>query len=105
MHKGNDQLRYKTQIYGFICWALTIREVIERNEYLHDLNTRRKTIAQWLCTAGHIFRIATMIPEVWEETEFHDFLCVFAGMSEALQNDCRIDFAIDTSLVLQMDEG
>ena len=46
-----------------------------------------------------------MIPEVWEETEFHDFLCVFAGMSEALQNDCRIDFAIDTSLVLQMDEG
>ena len=105
MHKGNDQLRYKTQIYGFICWALTIREVIERNEYLHDLNTRRKTIAQWLCTAGHIFRIATMIPEVWEGTEFHDFLCVFAGMSEALRNACRIDFAIDTSLVLQMDEG
>ena len=102
VHEGNDQLRYKTQLCGAICWALTIREAIERNVYLHDLNTRRTAIAQWLDAPEYIIRNITTIPEVWEETEFQDLLQVFSAMVEALRKDCRIDFDIDTALVLQM---
>ena len=39
-----------------------------------------------------------------EGTEFQDFLRVLTGMTAALQNDCRIEFDIDTTPVLQMDE-
>ena len=54
---------------------------------------------------GHILHIATIVPELWEGTEFQDFLRVLTGMTAALQNDCRIEFDIDTTPVLQMDEG
>ena len=55
--------------------------------------------------ASEFLRIATMIPDFcWEDMEFQDLLCVFSGMSEALRKDCRIDFDIDTTLVLHMDD-
>ena len=106
IHDGNEQRSLTSRIRGTICWALSIREAVEHDIYLHDLVTRRKAIADWLRMASESLCTATMIPDLcWEDMEFHDLLCVFAGMSEALRNDCRIDFAIDTSLVLQMDEG
>ena len=103
MHPGNDQLRYQTRVCAAICWALTIREAMERKLYLHDLNTRRKALAEWMKTGSEVLRIAAMIPELWEETGTRDLLSVFAAMSEALCKDGRIDFDIDTRLVLQMD--
>jgi len=103
MHPGNDQLRYQTRVCAAICWALTIREAMERKLYLHDLNTRRKALAEWMKTGNEVLRIAAMIPELWEETGTRDLLSVFAAMSEALCKDCQIDFDIDTRLVLQMD--
>jgi len=104
MHPGNEQLQYRTRVCAAICWALTIREAMERDLFLHDLGTRRKAIVEWLKMASEVLRIAAMIPELWAGTEFHDLLCVYAAMAEALRKDCRIDFDIDTTLVLQMDE-
>ena len=104
-HDGNEQAQFKSRIRGAISWALTIREAIERDAYLHELHMRRSSIVQWMNMTGHTLHVATTIPEVWEDTEFKDLLCVFAAMSEALRKDCRIEFDIDTTLVLQMDEG
>ena len=104
IHPGNEQLQYRTRVCAAICWALTIREAMERDLFLHDLGTRRKAIVEWLKMASEVLRIAAMIPELWAGTEFHDLLCVYAAMAEALRKDCRIDFDIDTTLVLQMDE-
>ena len=105
MHPGNEQLQYRTRVCAAICWALTIREAMERDLFLHDLGTRRKAIVEWLKMAGEVLRIAAMIPELWAGTEFHDLLCVYAAMAEALQRECRITFDIDTTLVLQMAEA
>ena len=105
LHEGNDHQKGKTILCGLICWALSIREAIERDVYLHDVHTRRKAIMGWLILVGHnVFHLATMAPELWEETEFQDLLCVFAGMAEALRKDCRIDFDIDTTAELHMEE-
>lgn len=104
MHGGNEQLSVQSRIRGTISWAMAIRHAIEQNLFLHDLGTRRKAIVEWLKMASEVLRIAAMIPELWAGTEFHDLLCVYAAMAEALRKDCRIDFDIDTTLVLQMDE-
>ena len=104
-HEGNEQAQFKSRIRGVISWALTIREAIERDAYLHDLHMRRSSIVQWMNMAWQTLHVATTIPEIWEDTEFKDLLCVFAAMSEALRKDCRIEFDIDTTVVLQMDEG
>ena len=104
IHDGNEQGQFKIRVCGTISWALTIREAIERDAYLHDLRMRRSSIVQWLNMMGHILHIATIVPELWEGTEFQDFLRVLTGMTAALQNDCRIEFDIDTTPVLQMDE-
>ena len=104
IHDGNEQGQFKIRVCGAISWALTIREAIERDAYLHDLRMRRSSIVQWLNMMGHILHIATIVPELWEGTEFQDFLRVLTGMTAALQNDCRIEFDIDTTPVLQMDE-
>ena len=104
IHDGNEQGQFKIRVCGTISWALTIREAIERDAYLHDLRMRRSSIVQWLNMMGHILHIATIVPELWEGTEFQDFLRVLTGMTAALQNDCKIEFDIDTTPVLQMDE-
>ena len=104
IHDGNEQGQFKSRVCGAISWALAIREAIERDAYLHDLRMRRSSIVQWMNMMGHILHIATTVPEVWEGTEFQDFLRVLTGMTAALQNDCRIEFDIDTTPVLQMDE-
>ena len=104
-HDGNEQLHPKSRIRGIICWALTIRTAIESNMYLCDLTTRRKAIVGWMNMASSFLHAVTTVSEVWDDAEFHDLLCVFAGMSDALRNDCRIAFDIDTTLVLHMDEG
>ena len=105
IHDGNEQGQFKSRVCGTISWALAIREAIERDVYLHDLRMRRSSIVQWMNMMGHTLHIATTVPEVWEGTEFQDFLRVLTGMTAALQNDCRIEFDIDTTPVLQMDEG
>ena len=105
VHDGNEQRSLPCRIRAIICWALVIREAMERNIYLHDSDTRRKAVTGWLRMASEFLRIATMTPDLWDDAEFRDLLCVFAGMSEALRNDCRIAFDIDTTLVLHMDEG
>ena len=104
IHDGNEQGQFKSRVCGAISWALAIREAIERDAYLHDLRMRRSSIVQWMNMMGHILHIAITVPEVWEGTEFQDFLRVLTGMTAALQNDCRIEFDIDTTPVLQMDE-
>ena len=104
IHDGNEQGQFKIRVCGAISWALTIREAIERDAYLHDLRMRRSSIVQWMNMMGHTLHIATIVPELWEGTEFQDFLRVLTGMTAALQNDCRIEFDIDTTPVLQMDE-
>ena len=104
VHDGNEQRSLTSRIRGTICWAMVIREAIERDIYLHDSDTRRKAIAGWLRMASESLRIATTIPNIWEDMEFQDLLCVFAGMSEALRKDCRIDFDIDTTVTLHMDD-
>ena len=104
IHDGNEQGQFKSRVCGAISWALAIREAIERDAYLHDLRMRRSSIVQWMNMMGHILHIATTVPEVWEGTEFQDFLRVLTGMTAALQNDCKIEFDIDTTPVLQMDE-
>ena len=104
LHDGNEQRSLTSRIRGTICWAMVIREAIERDIYLHDSDTRRKAIAGWLRMASESLRIATTIPNIWEDMEFQDLLCVFSGMSEALRKDCRIDFDIDTTVTLHMDD-
>jgi len=104
IHDGNEQGQFKSRVCGTISWALAIREAIERDVYLHDLRMRRSSIVQWMNMMGHTLHIATTVPELWEGTEFQDFLRVLTGMTAALQNDCRIEFDIDTTPVLQMDE-
>lgn len=104
IHDGNEQGQFKSRVCGTISWALAIREAIERDAYLHDLHMRRSSIVQWMNMAWQTLHVATTIPEIWEDTEFKDLLCVFAAMSEALRKDCRIEFDIDTTPVLQMDE-
>lgn len=53
---------------------------------------------------SEFLRIVTMTPNLWDDMEFQDLLCVFSGMSEALRKDCRIDFDIDTTVTLHMDD-
>ena len=104
MHGGNEQLSVRSRIRGTISWAQATREAMARNLFLHDADTRRKAIAVWLCMASEVLRIGTIIPELWKDAELQDLLHVFSGMSDALCKDCRIDFDIDTTLVLHMDE-
>ena len=104
IHDGNEQQSLTSYIRGIICWALVIREAIERNIYLHDSDTRRKAITGWLRMVSEFLRIVTMTPNLWDDMEFQDLLCVFSGMSEALRKDCRIDFDIDTTVTLHMDD-
>ena len=104
IHDGNEQGQFKSRVCGTISWALAIREAIEHDVYLHDLRMRRSSIVQWMNMMGHTLHIATTVPELWEGTDFQDFLRVLTGMTAALQNDCRIEFDIDTTPVLQMDE-
>ena len=103
-HSGNEQLSVQSRIRGTISWGMAIRDAIERNLFLHELSTRRMAIVGWLGMASEVLRIGTIIPEVWENAELQDLLHVFSGMSDALCKDCRIDFDIDTTLVLHMDE-
>lgn len=103
MHGGNDQLSIRSRIRGTISWAQATREAMERNLFLHDADTRRKAITGWLCTASEVLRIGTIIPELWKDAELQDLLHVFSGMSDALCKDCRIDFDIDTTVVLHME--
>ena len=104
MHGGNEQLSVQSRIRGTISWAMAIRHAIERNLFLHELSTRRRAIAGWLVIASRLLQAITKIPEVWEDTELQDLLCVHAAMAEALRADCHIVFDIDTTLVLHMDE-
>ncbi|EFM23319.1 glycosyltransferase [Selenomonas sp. oral taxon 149] len=105
LHGGNEQLSVQSRIRGTISWALVIRHAIERNLFLHELSTRRMAIAGWLVIASLLLEVVAKIPEVWEDTELKDLLCVHAAMAEALRKDCRIDFDIDTTVTLHMDEG
>lgn len=104
MHGGNEQLSIQSSIRGTISWAMAIRHAIERNLFLHELSTRRMAIVGWLGMASRLLQAVTKIPEVWEDTELQDLLCVHAAMAEALRTDCHIAFDIDTTLVLHMDE-
>ena len=104
LHGGNEQLSVQSRIRGTISWALVIRHAIERNLFLHELSTRRMAIAGWLVIASLLLEAVTKIPEAWEDTELKDLLFVFSGMSEALRKDCRIDFDIDTTVTLHMDD-
>ena len=104
LHGGNEQLSVQSRIRCTISWAMMIRHAIERNLFLHELSTRRMAIVGWLGMASQFLHVATKIPEVWENAEFQDLLHVFSRMSDALCKDCRIDFDIDTTLVLHMDE-
>ena len=105
LHGGNEQLSVQSRIRGAISWAIVIRHAIERNLFLHELSTRRMAIVEWLVLASRLLEAVTKIPEVWEDTELKDLLCVHAAMAEALRTDCRIAFDIDTTVVLHMDEG
>ena len=102
IHAGNDQRSMTSRIRAIICWALSMREAIECNIYLRDLSTQRKAILKWLSFTVNTLSMVETIPEFWEDTEFQDMLRVFVGMSNAICSDCRIDFDIDTTLVLQM---
>jgi len=104
MHGGNEQLSIQSSIRGTISWAMAIRHAVERNLFLHELSTRRMAIVGWLGMASRLLQAVTKIPEVWEDTELQDLLCVHAAMAEALRTDCHIAFDIDTTLVLHMDE-
>ena len=103
-HSGNEQLTVQSRIRGTISWALAIRDAIACQLFLRDADTRRAVITAWCQMASTFLRQAEAVPELWEDPEFQDLLTVFSGMSEALHNDCRIAFDIDTTLVLNMDE-
>ena len=103
-HSGNEQLTVQSRIRGTISWALAIRDAIARQLFLRDADTRRAVITAWCQMASTFLRQAEAVPELWEDPEFQDLLTVFSGMSEALHNDCRITFDIDTTLVLNMDK-
>ena len=103
-HSGNEQLTLQSYIRGTISWALAIRDAIACQLFLRDADTRRAVITAWCQMASTFLRQAEAVPELWEDPEFQDLLTVFSGMSEALHNDCRIAFDIDTTLVLNMDE-
>ena len=103
-HSGNEQLTLQSYIRGAISWALAIRDAIARQLFLRDADTRRAVITAWCQMASTFLRQAEAVPELWEDPEFQDLLTVFSGMSEALHNDCRITFDIDTTLVLNMDK-
>ena len=45
------------------------------------------------------------MPELGDEPEFRDLQIVHRAMRKGLDNDCRIDFTIDTTVVLQPMEG
>ena len=103
-HSGNEQLTLQSYIRGAISWALAIRDAIACQLFLRDADTRRAVITAWCQMASTFLRQAEAVPELWEDPEFQDLLTVFSGMSEALHNDCRIAFDIDTTLVLNMDK-
>ena len=103
-HSGNEQLTVQSRIRGTISWALAIQDAIACQLFLRDADTRRAVITAWCQMASTFLRQAEAVPELWEDPEFQDLLTVFSGMSEALHNDCRIAFDIDTTLVLNMDE-
>ena len=103
-HSGNEQLTLQSYIRGTISWALAIRDAIACQLFLRDADTCRAVITAWCQMASTFLRQAEAVPELWEDPEFQDLLTVFSGMSEALHNDCRIAFDIDTTLVLNMDE-
>ena len=98
VHEGNDQSTHKCYITCRIGWALAIRAAIERDVFLCDLDTRQKAIAEWLNITKPYIQWAKTTQEVQAEEAFPDLLRVFAGMEEALNKECHIDFDIDTTL-------
>ena len=98
VHEGNEQSTHRSYIWCRIGWALAIRAAIERDVFLCDLDTRQKTIAEWLNITKPYIQWAKTIQKVREEAAFPDLLRVFAGMKEALNKECHIDFDIDTTL-------
>ena len=100
-HENNDQSRFTTNIRGTICWALCLRAAIEQNVFLHDENTCRQAIEGWLSSVSPILEWVWEIPEVREKKEVQDLRTVFDAMSKALNDNCNIDFNIDTTVVLQ----
>ena len=104
VHGGNEQLTVQSRIRGMISWALAIRDAIAGHLFLRDADTRRAAITAWCHRASTFLRPAEAVPDIWEDVEFQDLLTVFSGMSEALHNDCRIAFDIDTTVTLHMDD-
>ena len=104
VHGGNEQLTVQSRIRGMISWALAIRDATAGYLFLRDADTRRAAITAWCHRASTFLRPAEAVPDIWEDVGFQDLLTVFSGMSEALHNDCRMAFDIDTTLVLNMDE-
>jgi len=98
VHEGNEQSTHRSYIWCRIGWALAIRAAIERDVFLCDLDTRQKTIAEWLNITKPYIQWAKTIQKVREEAAFPDLLRVFAGMEEAFNKECHIDFDIDTTL-------
>ena len=98
VHEGNEQSTHRSYIWCRIGWALAIRAAIERDVFLCDLDTRQKAIAEWLNITKPYIQWAKTIQKVREEAAFPDLLRVFAGMKEALNKECHIDFDIDTTL-------
>ena len=98
VHEGNEQSTHRSYIWCRIGWALAIRAAIERDVFLCDLDTRQKAIAEWLNITKPYIQWAKTTQEVQAEEAFPDLLRVFAGMKEALNKECHIDFDIDTTL-------
>jgi glycosyltransferase len=105
IHGDNGQLRPVIFVRSIICWALCIRAAIEQNVFLCDGHTRRSAIAQWLDIASVPLDLVKRMPELGDEPEFRDLQIVHRAMRKGLDNDCRIDFTIDTTVVLQPMEG
>ena len=105
IHGDNGQLRPVIFVRSIICWALCIRAAIEQNVFLCDGHTRRSAIAQWLDIASVPLDLVKRMPELGDEPEFRDLQIVYRAMLKGLDNDCRIDFTIDTTVVLQPMEG
>ena len=97
-HANQQHQDLDTHFGGLICWAMMMREAIEKNVFLQKDIDKRRAIIQWLKYASENLVAMKEYPiDVWERTYVQDFLKTYAGMAASLSNCYHIAYDIDTT--------
>lgn len=93
-HEGQQQEGLFSKFASHICWALQIREAIQRNIFLTSREDRQKAMLCWLeRTSGWLRKLPE---EALEHPAMADVCTIFRSMVAALPEADTLDFTVNT---------